>query len=53
MDRPSWNDYFKEITLATLKRSPCDRLQVGCLLVLENRRLIIKFEKNCCLIVKY
>ena len=37
MDRPSWNDYFKEITLATLKRSPCDRLQVGCLLVLENR----------------
>lgn len=37
MNRPSWNDYFKEITLATLKRSPCERLQVGCLLVLDNR----------------
>ena len=37
MDRPSWNEYFKEITLATLKRSPCNRLQVGCLLVLDNR----------------
>jgi dCMP deaminase len=37
MNRPSWNDYFKEIVLATLKRSPCDRLQVGCLLVLDNR----------------
>ena len=37
MDRPSWNEYFKEITLATLKRSPCHRLQVGCLLVLDNR----------------
>ena len=37
MNRPSWNEYFKEITLATLKRSPCDRLQVGCLLVLDNR----------------
>lgn len=37
MNRPSWNDYFKEITLATLKRSPCERLHVGCLLVLDNR----------------
>ena len=37
MNRPSWNDYFKEIVLATLKRSPCDRLKVGCLLVLDNR----------------
>jgi len=37
MDRPSWNDYFKEITLSTLKRSPCERLKVGCILVLDNR----------------
>lgn len=37
MERPSWNDYFKEITLATLKRSPCERLKVGCILVLDNR----------------
>ena len=37
MERPSWNEYFKEIVLATLKRSPCERLKVGCLLVLDNR----------------
>lgn len=37
MTRPSWNEYFKEIVLATAKRSPCERLQVGCLLVLDKR----------------
>ena len=37
MDRPDWNDYFKEITLSTLKRSPCERLKVGCILVLDKR----------------
>ena len=37
MNRPSWNEYFKEIVLATAKRSPCERLKVGCLLVFENR----------------
>ena len=37
MARPSWNEYFKEIVLATAKRSPCERLQVGCLLVLDKR----------------
>jgi len=35
--RPSWNEYFKEIVIATSKRSSCERLQVGCLLVHENR----------------
>lgn len=35
--RPSWNEYFKEITIATAKRSPCQRLQVGCILVLDHR----------------
>ena len=35
--RPSWDDYFKEILLATKKRSACERLQVGCLLVKNNR----------------
>jgi len=24
MERPSWDDYFKEIVLVTAKRSPCD-----------------------------
>lgn len=35
--RPSWNDYFKQIVIATSTRSPCERLQVGCLLVKDNR----------------
>jgi dCMP deaminase len=35
--RPSWDEYFKEIVQVTAKRSPCDRLHVGCILVKENR----------------
>ena len=37
MTRPSWNEYFKKIVQVTSERSPCTRLQVGCLLVLDNR----------------
>ena len=37
MIRPSWDEYFKKIILATKERSPCNRLQVGCLLVKDNR----------------
>lgn len=37
MERPSWDNYFKEIVQVTAKRSPCERLQVGCLLVADNR----------------
>ena len=35
--RPSWDEYFKEIAQVTASRSPCERLQVGCVLVLNNR----------------
>lgn len=35
--RPTWDEYFKEIVQVTAKRSPCERLHVGCLLVIENR----------------
>lgn len=35
--RPSWDEYFKLIVQVTAKRSPCERLQVGCLLVKDNR----------------
>ena len=35
--RPTWDEYFKEIVKVTSKRSPCERLKVGCLLVKENR----------------
>ena len=37
MNRLSWDEYFKEIVLVTKNRSPCERLQVGCLLVKDNR----------------
>lgn len=36
-DRPTWNEYFCEIVCATSRRSPCHRLQVGCILVKDNR----------------
>jgi dCMP deaminase len=35
--RPSWDEYFTEIVQVTATRSPCKRLQVGCLLVHNNR----------------
>ena len=37
MSRPSWHEYFKEIVLVTAKRSACERLKVGCVLVKNNR----------------
>ncbi len=37
MHRPTWDEYFKKIVLATRERSACERLQVGCLLVKDNR----------------
>ena len=37
MDRPSWQEYFKQIVTVTSSRSPCKRLQVGCLMVKDNR----------------
>ena len=36
-DRPSWLEYFKKIVEITATRSPCERLNVGCLLTRENR----------------
>lgn len=37
MNRPTWDEYFKEIVRVTAKRSPCSRLAVGCTLVINNR----------------
>ena len=37
MERPNWNEYFKKILLVVKERSPCHRLQVGCLLIKDNR----------------
>ncbi len=35
--RPDWDTYFKEIVTITAKRSSCSKLNVGCLLVKNNR----------------
>jgi dCMP deaminase len=35
--RISFNEMFKKILIATAERSPCHRLQVGCVLVKNNR----------------
>ena len=35
--RPTWDEYFTKIVLATRERSSCERLQVGCLLIKDNR----------------
>lgn len=35
--RLSWDEYFAEIVEVTAKRSSCDRLHVGCILVKNNR----------------
>ena len=36
-NRLTWNDYFSKIVEVTAERSSCKRLQVGCLLVKDNR----------------
>ena len=35
--RPTWEEYFKELTSLTATRSPCKKLQVGCIIVRDNR----------------
>ena len=35
--RPSWKDYFAKLAVVTSTRSTCERLQVGCVLVKDNR----------------
>ena len=37
MNRPTWDEYFKEIVKVTKSRSSCHRLQVGCVIVKDNR----------------
>tara|TARA_B100001093_G_C26637940_1_gene931829 strand:- start:59 stop:472 length:414 start_codon:yes stop_codon:yes gene_type:complete len=36
-ERPSWTEYFKELSKLTAKRSSCKRLHVGCIIVKNNR----------------
>ena len=37
MRRLQWDEYFSAIAQVTAKRSACERLQVGCVLVKDNR----------------
>lgn len=37
ISRPNWDEYFKNIVEITASRSSCDRLNVGCLFVKDNR----------------
>ena len=37
--RPSWDDYFMDITFQVAKRSTCDRARVGAIIVKERRIL--------------
>jgi dCMP deaminase len=37
--RPSWDDYFMDITQQVAKRSTCDRARVGAVIVKERRIL--------------
>ena len=36
-DRPDWDTYFGELIKITAKRSSCQKLHVGCMLVKDNR----------------
>lgn len=36
-NRPSWDQYFKQLVEITSSRSSCDRLHVGCLFIKDNR----------------
>tara|TARA_B100001093_G_scaffold512685_1_gene583013 strand:+ start:2765 stop:3181 length:417 start_codon:yes stop_codon:yes gene_type:complete len=36
-NRPSWNEYFKNIVQLTSTRSSCEKLHVGCIFVKDNR----------------
>ena len=36
-NRPSWNQYYKQLVEITATRSSCKKLHVGCILVKDNR----------------
>ena len=36
-DRPTWDQYFKQLIETTATRSSCERLHVGCMFIRENR----------------
>lgn len=39
-ERLSWDEYFKKMVLVSAEKSACERLQVGCILVDDNNRIL-------------
>lgn len=37
MNRPTWQEYFKQLVELTATRSSCKKLHVGCILIKDNR----------------
>ena len=44
MTRLSWDDYFMETAELASVRSPCERLQVGCVIVKDNRLISMGYN---------
>ena len=44
MQRISWDEYFIEIAKLSSVRSPCSRLQVGCVIVKDNRMISMGYN---------
>ena len=42
--RLSWDDYFMETAELASVRSPCERLQVGCVIVKDNRLISMGYN---------
>ena len=38
--RLSWDEYFTKMVLVSAEKSPCERLQVGCILIDDNNRIL-------------
>jgi dCMP deaminase len=47
-DRPNWDEYFKNIVIATSTRSSCPFLKVGCLFVKDNRIIAQGYNGHIC-----
>ena len=49
-ERMSWDEYFMNIANDSSKRSPCERLKVGCVLVKDNGMISMGYNgflSNC------
>ena len=43
-NRLTWNEYFMSIALLVASRSPCNRLHVGSVFVLDNRIISVGYN---------